>query len=113
MEDMDHTSAAPSVEQTAKQLRQAEVLPWVEKYRPSSLEDVVAHEEIVRTSMHSSLLYPVSKFFLTVSRLIDENRLPHLLFYGPPGTGKTSTILACARKIYGSNMQGMVLEVCL
>lgn len=39
-------------------------------------------------------------------------RLPHLLLYGPPGTGKTSTILALARKIYGSkNMRQMVLEL--
>jgi replication factor C subunit 3/5 len=44
----------------------------------------------------------------------DENhqRLPHLLLYGPPGTGKTSTILALARRIYGSkNMRQMVLEL--
>lgn len=39
-------------------------------------------------------------FFITVNKFIDENQLPHLLFYGPPGTGKTSTILACARKLY-------------
>lgn len=39
-------------------------------------------------------------FFVTVNKFIDENQLPHLLFYGPPGTGKTSTILACARKLY-------------
>lgn len=26
--------------------------------------------------------------------------MPHLLLYGPPGTGKTSTILACAAKLY-------------
>lgn len=39
-------------------------------------------------------------------------RLPHLLLYGPPGTGKTSTVLALARKIYGSkNMRQMVLEL--
>ena len=25
-------------------------IPWVEKYRPSNLNDVIAHEEIVRTS---------------------------------------------------------------
>lgn len=31
---------------------------------------------------------------------MQENQLPHLLFYGPPGTGKTSTILACAKKMY-------------
>jgi replication factor C subunit 3/5 len=35
-----------------------------------------------------------------------------LLLYGPPGTGKTSTILALARRIYGSNnVRQMVLEL--
>ena len=33
------------------------------------------------------------------------------MFYGPPGTGKTSTILACARKLYGKNFKAMVLEL--
>ena len=47
-------------------------LPWIEKYRPSALEDLVAHEEIISV----------------LTRLIDNNQLPHLLFYGPPGTGK-------------------------
>lgn len=46
------------------------------------------------------------------SNLIGIQRLPHLLLYGPPGTGKTSTILALARKIYGSkNVRQMVLEL--
>ncbi|GAA94596.1 uncharacterized protein L969DRAFT_52519 [Mixia osmundae IAM 14324] len=60
-------------------------LPWVEKYRPATLDDVVSHKDIVST----------------IDKFISLNRLPHLLFYGPPGTGKTSTILAVARKIYG------------
>lgn len=35
-----------------------------------------------------------------------------MLFYGPPGTGKTSTILACARKLYNHNQfNSMVLEL--
>lgn len=38
--------------------------------------------------------------------------MPHLLLYGPPGTGKTSTILACARKLYKErDYPSMVLEV--
>ncbi len=37
--------------------------------------------------------------------------MPHLLLYGPPGTGKTSTILAVARKLYGSYYQNMILEL--
>jgi len=46
-----------------------------------------------------------------VDRLTTENRLPHLLLYGPPGTGKTSTILAVARKLYGSRFPNMILEL--
>ncbi|CAO3674163.1 unnamed protein product [Umbelopsis ramanniana] len=70
-------------------------LPWVEKYRPEKLEDLVSHEDITST----------------IETFIDANRLPHLLFYGPPGTGKTSTILACSRKLYGPNYKSMVLEL--
>lgn len=54
-------------------------------------------------------------FFLidiTVSKFIEQNQLPHLLFYGPPGTGKTTSILACARKLYAEKeFQSMVLEL--
>ncbi|KNE64522.1 hypothetical protein AMAG_09539 [Allomyces macrogynus ATCC 38327] len=70
-------------------------LPWVEKYRPASLSDLVAHEDITNT----------------IIKFIDEKRLPHLLFYGPPGTGKTSTILACARRLYGPQYKSMILEL--
>eukprot|EP00798_Chlamydomonas_sp_ICE-L_P032716 gene32716-3601_t len=69
--------------------------PWVEKYRPKTLDDVAAHTEIVDT----------------IKRLTHENKLPHLLFYGPPGTGKTTTILAVARQMYGTSMANMVLEL--
>ncbi|KAI5637241.1 ras family domain-containing protein [Phthorimaea operculella] len=71
-------------------------LPWVEKYRPSKLEDLVSHDEIVRT----------------INQFMQENQMPHLLFYGPPGTGKTSTILACARQMYTpQQFNSMVLEL--
>eukprot|EP00892_Ulva_mutabilis_P003854 jgi/Ulvmu1/1840/UM119_0059.1 len=69
--------------------------PWIEKYRPQTLDEVAANKEIV----------------CTIKRLTDENRLPHLLLYGPPGTGKTSTVLAIARQLYGKNMQKMTLEL--
>eukprot|EP00241_Pyramimonas_parkeae_P004904 CAMPEP_0114254158 /NCGR_PEP_ID=MMETSP0058-20121206/16819_1 /TAXON_ID=36894 /ORGANISM="Pyramimonas parkeae, CCMP726" /LENGTH=353 /DNA_ID=CAMNT_0001368337 /DNA_START=260 /DNA_END=1321 /DNA_ORIENTATION=+ len=70
--------------------------PWVEKYRPRQLSDVAAHKDIIDT----------------ISRLTQENRLPHLLLYGPPGTGKTSTILAVARQLYGhQGYQNLTLEL--
>jgi len=36
--------------------------------------------------------------------IINLKQLQNLLFYGPPGTGKTSTILALAHQLYGSEM---------
>lgn len=71
-------------------------LPWVEKYRPSTLDDLISHDDIIKT----------------INRFIKEDQLPHLLFYGPPGTGKTSTILACAKQLYTpSQFSSMVLEL--
>jgi hypothetical protein len=55
-----------------KEVKDMSSLPWVEKYRPSSVDQIIAHEEIVNI----------------LTRLIDNNQLPHLLFHGPPGTGK-------------------------
>lgn len=70
-------------------------LPWIEKYRPSQLDDLISHTEIITT----------------VKRLLDKGELPHLLLYGPPGTGKTSTILAIARQLNGAQFNSMVLEL--
>jgi len=70
-------------------------IPWVEKYRPERLEDLVAHEDII----------------YIITKLIDESNLPHLLLYGPPGTGKTSTIIAAAKRMYGPSYSSMTLEL--
>ncbi|SCU80821.1 LAFA_0C01310g1_1 [Lachancea sp. 'fantastica'] len=75
--------------------RSSENLPWIEKYRPETLDDVYGQREIVGT----------------VKKFVKEGRLPHLLFYGPPGTGKTSMIVALAREIFGKNYKNMVLEL--
>eukprot|EP01067_Filipodium_phascolosomae_P000679 Filipodium_phascolosomae@DN1505_c0_g1_i2.p1 len=71
------------------------VIPWVEKYRPQSLDQLVAHQDIIKT----------------IQAFAEKKRLPHLLFHGPPGTGKTSTIMACAKNMYGSSYKSMVLEL--
>ena len=59
------------------------LLPWVEKYRPNKLDDVVFQANVVNALKTSKI----------------TGKLPHLLLYGPPGTGKTSTILAVNNKI--------------
>jgi replication factor C subunit 3/5 len=70
-------------------------LPWVEKYRPKILKDIVSHDIIIQC----------------LQKLVKNNALPHLLFHGSPGTGKTSTILSLTKKLYGSNREFMVLEL--
>lgn len=47
----------------------------------------------------------------TIKRFISKASLPHMIFYGPPGSGKTSTILACARELYGKNLNYMTFEL--
>lgn len=54
------------------------IQPWVEKYRPNSLDDIVYQENVVNALKNTK----------------ETGRMQHLLFYGPPGTGKTSTIIA-------------------
>jgi replication factor C subunit 2/4 len=68
-------------------------LPWVDKYRPKKLKDVVEQKEIVDVLMNT----------IKMSKSGDDSggNLPHLLLCGPPGTGKTSTILASAYELFG------------
>ena len=63
-------------------------LPWIEKYRPNNLDDIISHDYIIQT----------------LDNFVKDNMIPHTLFYGPPGTGKTSTILAIARDLFGPEL---------
>lgn len=47
-------------------------LPWIEKYRPEKLDDIIDHTEKIET----------------LRSLISRNELTHLIFYGYAGTGK-------------------------
>jgi replication factor C subunit 3/5 len=72
-----------------------ERLPWIEKYRPKNLHNVIGHDEKVET----------------LKNLVKKKELPHLLLYGPPGTGKTSIILALAREMYGDDYKKYIMEI--
>ncbi|EJT48309.1 DNA replication factor (activator 1 subunit) [Trichosporon asahii var. asahii CBS 2479] len=70
--------------------------PWVEKYRPKTIDDVSSQDNTVAV----------------LRKALMSTNLPHMLFYGPPGTGKTSTILALARQLFGPDLfKSRVLEL--
>ena len=72
-----------------------EFLPWIEKYRPKNIDEIISHAQNIET----------------IKKLLFGGALPHLLFHGSPGTGKTSTIMALAKEIYGINVRLMTLKL--
>lgn len=86
------SSSKPSAESNVAPRLQ----PWVEKYRPKTLEEVKSQDHVVDI----------------LRRMLNSAALPHLLMYGPPGTGKTSTILALSRELFGPELfSSRVLEL--
>jgi replication factor C subunit 2/4 len=63
-------------------------VPWIEKYRPSKIDDIIGQDEVVKL----------------LKKTLETGELPHLLFHGPPGSGKTSTIFAMARQLFGNTL---------
>ena len=54
-------------------------LPWLEKYRPTKLEDIVGNEEAVTRLSHFAR----------------QGNLPNIIISGPPGCGKVRSLLLC------------------
>jgi len=70
-------------------------LPWIEKYRPSKISDIL-FDDILR-----------EKF----NRIITTKLYPNLILMGNPGVGKTSTLLAFVRQVTGRYYNEAVLEL--
>jgi len=73
-------------------------IPWVEKYRPTELNNIV--------------LDPLNKIFL--NNIVERKYFPNVLFYGPPGTGKTTTIMSLIAKYHSSmgiQSRGLILHL--
>jgi len=62
-------------------------IPWVEKYRPNSFDNIVLGE--INQSIFNNIL--------------EKNYFPNMLFYGPPGTGKTTSIINLIDSYYKNN----------
>lgn len=70
-------------------------VPWIEKYRPRHIDDLLLEENI---------LSKIKKF-------IKDKDMPNLIIPGTPGIGKTTTIKCIARELYGPNAEEAVLEL--
>ena len=75
-----------------------ESIPWVEKYRPKQLCDVVLD----------------SNNKIILDNIIKNDHFPNLLLYGPPGTGKTTTIINLInsyQKKYNQVHKGLMIHL--
>ena len=70
-------------------------LPWVEKYRPKTLSDVVGQGEIT----------------IRLQSYVKTRNLPHLMFAGHAGIGKTSASVALAKELFGEEYSRNFLEL--
>uniref|UniRef100_A0A7S4C1K2 Replication factor C subunit 2 n=1 Tax=Chrysotila carterae TaxID=13221 RepID=A0A7S4C1K2_CHRCT len=69
--------------------------PWLEKYRPTVMKDIVGNPETVGR----------------LEALAQQGNMPNLILTGPPGTGKTTSVLALARTLLGDAFKDAVLEL--
>eukprot|EP01111_Echinosteliopsis_oligospora_P006328 TRINITY_DN20413_c0_g1_i1.p1 TRINITY_DN20413_c0_g1~~TRINITY_DN20413_c0_g1_i1.p1 ORF type:complete len:358 (-),score=82.01 TRINITY_DN20413_c0_g1_i1:121-1194(-) len=69
-------------------------LLWVDKHRPTSLDQTDYHDEL------SSQL----------KKMVKSGDFPHLLVYGPSGAGKKTRIMALLREIYGPSALKLRME---
>lgn len=70
-------------------------LPWVEKYRPSSFDDVYGQEIAVKIG----------------KAMVDNNLPTNILLCGPPGTGKSTIVAIIARGVLGKYFSTNFLEL--
>ena len=68
-------------------------IPWVEKYRPKSIDDIVLNNTTKSI----------------INKILNENIVLNILCYGFPGTGKTTTILNLVNQL--SSHQSMVIHL--
>src|ERR687898_2531528 len=71
-------------------------LMWVEKYRPSRLDQIINQKDIIMA------LQKLRKI---------PNEIPHFIFAGPAGVGKTTAALCIAEELLGENWRRDTLEL--
>merc|ERR1712159_636643 len=73
----------------------ANSVPWLGKYRPKTLDDLVGNEDAVAR----------------MRAMVSSGFIPNLIFSGPPGCVKTSAVSVLARELLGDKRKEAVLEM--
>lgn len=89
------TVGPASVAPTGTSSSPSGLVPWIEKYRPQKMDDVIGNADTV------ARLRVIAKI----------GNIPNLMLAGPPGTGKTTSMLCLARELLGENYKEAVLEL--
>ncbi|CAG8515313.1 10061_t:CDS:2 [Ambispora leptoticha] len=70
-------------------------LPWVEKYRPRVLDDIVGNEAAIAR----------------LKVIANTGNMPNLLLSGAPGIGKTTSIVCLGNTMLGDKAKEAILEL--
>ncbi|CAI4981269.1 BAD_collapsed_G0049200.mRNA.1.CDS.1 [Saccharomyces cerevisiae] len=70
-------------------------LPWVEKYRPQVLSDIVGNKETIDR----------------LQQIAKDGNMPHMIISGMPGIGKTTSVHCLAHELLGGSYADGVLEL--
>jgi replication factor C subunit 2/4 len=70
-------------------------IPWTEKYRPKTIDDIIINKNTKNK----------------LKNIIEGREMPNMIFAGVPGVGKTSTLLYIANTLFGKYVKNGVLEL--
>ena len=70
-------------------------IPWIEKYRPRLIDNIVVDDTIMRE----------------IKNMVKNKDIPNMILTGTPGIGKTTTLLCLAYELYGPHVKEAVLEL--
>ena len=86
---------SPAIPESTPSASMQNSIPWIEKYRPTCIEDIILDKQIERQ----------------IRIFLNDMENIHLIISGTPGIGKTTSVRCIAKKMLGSNLPEGYLEL--